>query len=722
MHWNALSKASEKSGCFGISPKMVMVMKLTCFLMLVGCLQVSAAAFAQKVTITGKQITLKQVFKQIREQTGYNFIYSNKTIREATPVTLDVKDASVQEALNQAFAGQPLSYTIEDKIIIVRPRSVLPVVKVLPAKEITGLVSDSATGQPLAGVTVKVKGSNIGTITDAQGKFSLEVSDRAVLVVSYLGYTPKTISVNGRMTFDISLAATSTGLNQLVVVGYGTQKKSDLTGAIVSVSGKDIAKSPAINVASSLAGQLPGVIINSPTGEPGRDDPSILIRGMSTTGNTSPLVIIDGVERGGLGQLNPNDIASISVLKDASAAIYGAEAANGVILVTTKKGKLDSAPEIDFSYDEGLSQPTRNPIMADSYTFALVSNEINAQQGLSPAYSATDLAKYKAGNDPNYPNTNWYNFIVKNWTPQHRANLAVSGGGKSTTYFLSFGQVYQDGQYKFGTENIKRYNLRANIGVQVTKYLKVGIDLAGRVDNDHYPSTDAPYRSANELNSHIFLYQPNWQPYWPGTKDPQPLRGSENILNWVNDNAGYQTQKVNTFQSTGYINWQLPWVKGLSVEGSGSYDPNSTFVKTFLKPDYVYYKDPTTGALTQGRSGVGTDQATLDDNISLGSLLYLTTKIHYVRTFGLHSIKALLGYEQTSTYGNFVEAYRSNFPSTVLPQIFAGSSDPTQQSNNGSASQTARQSEFGRVSYDYAGKYLAEITMRRDGSPNFPPQ
>src|SRR6185312_14224503 len=179
--------------------------------------------------------------------------------------------------------------------------------------------------------------------------------------------------------------------NEVVVVGYGTQKKATLTGSVAEVKGSDIVKSPAINVASSLAGQLPGVIINSPSGEPGRNDPSIFIRGMSTTGNTSPLVIIDGVERGGLGQLNPNDIETISVLKDASAAIYGAQSANGVILVTTKKGKEGAAPQINFSYNEGLSQPTRNPIMADSYTFAQVSNEINAQQNLPPAYSDTDL-------------------------------------------------------------------------------------------------------------------------------------------------------------------------------------------------------------------------------------------------------------------------------------------------------------------------------------------
>jgi TonB-linked SusC/RagA family outer membrane protein len=580
---------------------------------------------------------------------------------------------------------------------------------------IKGKVIDEQ-GKPIPGATVKLKGTNEGTATDMNGEYTLIIKDEpGTLVFSCLGYQIKEVIIGANRAINVSLSAEVGGLNEVVVVGYGTQKKATLTGSVVAVKGDDIVKSPAINVISSLAGNLPGVIINSPSGEPGRDDPSISIRGRSTTGNTAVLVIIDGVERGGLGQLNPNDIETISVLKDASAAIYGAQAANGVILVTTKKGSLGSAPKIEFSYNEGLSQPTRNPIMADSYTFAQVSNEINTQRNLALAYSATDLEKYKAGNDPNYPNTNWYKFIVKDWTPQHRANLSVSGGSNGTTYFLSFGQVYQDGQYKFGAENIKQYNLRSNVEVRVTKSLKVGMNLSGRVDDDHFP-----YRSANELNSHIFLYQPNWQPYWPGTKNLQPLRGSENIVNWVTDNAGYRTKKVNTVQSTVYLNWDLPWVKGLSIEGSGSYDPNSTFNKTFQIPDYVYYQDPTTHALTKGRSGMQSDLATLDDQITLGSLLYLTTKIRYERKFGLSGIKALLGYEQTSTHSNFDEAYRSDFPTSVIPQIFAGSSDPNKQSNNGSASQGARQNQFGRINYDYAGKYLAEFTMRRDGSPNFP--
>jgi TonB-linked SusC/RagA family outer membrane protein len=408
--------------------------------------------------------------------------------------TVLAKDGKRHANSNAEMTLKPfVNLSIQPSLSIMSSETVISK-KVGDKVTIKGKVIDEQ-GKPIPGATVKLKESNVATATNTDGEFTLSVPDApGILIFSSIGYKTKEVAIGSNRFINVSLSAEPGGLNEVVVVGYGTQKKATLTGSVVAVKGDDIVKSPAINVASSLAGNLPGVIINSPSGEPGRDDPSISIRGRSTTGNTAALVIIDGVERGGLGQLNPNDIETISVLKDASAAIYGAQAANGVILVTTKKGSLGSAPKIDFSYNEGLSQPTRNPIMADSYTFAQVSNEINTQQNLALAYSATDLEKYKAGNDPNYPNTNWYKFIVKDWTPQHRANLSVSGGNNGTTYFLSFGQVYQDGQYKFGAENIKQYNLRSNVEVQVTKSLRVGMNLSGRVDDDHFP-----YRSATNL-------------------------------------------------------------------------------------------------------------------------------------------------------------------------------------------------------------------------------
>lgn len=580
---------------------------------------------------------------------------------------------------------------------------------------IKGKVTDEQ-GMPIPLATVLHKETGTTTATNANGEYNINVPQTSgTLVFSIVGYQTKEVGFKSNTVINISMEAVAGNLNEIVVVGYGTQKKATLTGSVVAVKGSELVKSPSINVANSLAGRLPGVIINNRSGEPGRDNPSISIRGRSTTGNSSALVIVDGVERSGLGQINPNDIESISVLKDASAAIYGARAANGVILVTTKRGSANAAPSVNLSFNQGFTGPTRNPVMADSYTFFNVYNEIEQGEGRPAKYSSEELEKFKVGTDPNYANFNWYDFIVKEWTPQHRTDLSVSGGGNGTQYFLSFGEVMQDGQYKFGSTKVKQYNLRSNVDVQVTDNFKVGMNLAARFDNNHFP-----YRSMNELNSHIYLYQPNWMPYWPGTDLITPNRANDNIINFVSDDNGYQDVKTTTIQTTLFAKWTLPWVKGLSLSGSGSYDPNTQFRKTWQLPTYVYYKNTADDGYTRARSGFGVNNADLLDRTDIGSLFYLTGRLNYDRKFGKHNFAGLLGYEQQTTKSNFVAAYRSDFVSTALPEIFAGSSDKAKQGNDGSAGQGARKNYFGRITYDYASKYLAEFTMRRDGSPNFP--
>jgi TonB-linked SusC/RagA family outer membrane protein len=578
---------------------------------------------------------------------------------------------------------------------------------------ITGTVVDQ-TGEPIIGANVLEKGvAASGTITDVDGKFTLEVRANAILQISFIGYVTQEISVSGQSSLNVTLAEDNLALEEIVVVGYGTQKKVTLTGSVVTAKGADIVKSPAVNVTNSLAGRLPGVIINNRSGEPGRENTSLYIRGRSTTGNTSALIIIDGVERGGLENINPNDIENISVLKDASAAIYGARAANGVILVTTKRGS-STKPVINFSYNQGFSQPTRNPRMADSPTFFTVYNEIEESEGRPARYSDAEIQKFREGTDPNYANIDWYNYIIKDWTPQHRTNVSVSGSGERAKYYVSLGELAQDDMYEHGSRKYNQYNIRSNVDVKLSEHLTVGANLAGRYDDRHYP-----YEGANNLNSHIFLYQPNWLPYWPGTDYPMPNRDNENILNWVSDNAGYTDQDIKTLQSSIFFNWQVPWVKGLKIDGIGSYDYASNFTKTFRIPTYVYYKDDA-GGYTKGRAGSGVNKATLTDRGEFSDQLYFTVKATYERTVEQHNLGAMIGYEQQKTKGNYLQAYRSDYTSTSIPQIFAGSTDKSMQSNDGSASQGARQNVYGRLNYDYAGKYMAEFTMRRDGSPNFP--
>lgn len=583
------------------------------------------------------------------------------------------------------------------------------------SRVVQGVVSDS-TGNGLTGVSVTVKGTTRGVITNDEGRFSIKIEQASdVLIFQSVGFLEKEVTIQLRQSFiNITLIRRVKGLDEVVVVGYGKQNRVTLTGSIGVVKGTDIVKSPLVNVANSLQGRFPGVIINNRTGEPGKDNPSINIRGRSTTGNSSALIIIDGVERGGLGQINPNDIESITVLKDASAAIYGARAANGVILVTTKRGVINTTPQINLSFNQGFSGPTRNPKMADSYTFFSVYNEIEEGEGRPARYTADDLEKFKTGADDEHANFDWYKFITREFSPQHRSDISVSGGTNSLSYRLSFGEVSQDGQYKYGSTKLKQYSLRSNVDVKITDNLKVGMDIAARFDNNHYP-----WRSMNELNSHIYLYQPNWVPFWPGTDYLTPNRANDNIINFVGDGNGYSTIKRTTLQTTLNAKWDLPWVKGLSVSGSASYDPNLTFTKTWQLPTFVYYKD-NAGEFFRARSGFGSNKPDLLDRTDIGSLLYLTSRINYTKRFGSHNIGAMVGYEQQTMKSNFDAAYRSDFPSTALPEIFAGSNDKDRQGNDGSASQGARKNYFGRLNYNYANKYLAEFTMRRDGSPNFP--
>lgn len=579
---------------------------------------------------------------------------------------------------------------------------------------ITGIVTDER-GSPLPGVTVLLKSKSRAVITDEQGKYRIAVPESAdSLVFSFIGYEPRAVAIGASRVINVSLKVVAGSINEVVVVGYGSQKKATLTGSVDVLKGTEIVKSPQMNVANSLQGRLPGVIITNRTGEPGKDDPGISIRGRSTTGNSSALVIVDGVERSGLGQINPNDIESLTVLKDASAAIYGARAANGVILVTTKRGNLNSAPEISFSYNQGYTGPTRNPIMADSYTFFKVYNEIEEGEGRPARYTDSDLEKFKAGTEPGYANFNWYKFITKKFTPQHRADLSVSGGTNNITYRLSFGQISQDGQYNYGTTKVNQYNLRSNVDVRLADNLKVSMDIAARFDKNHYP-----WRSMNEINSHIFLYQPNWVPYWPGTDYLTPNRDNDNIINHVSDGNGYSNINSTKLQTTLKGQWDLPWVKGLTINGSASYDPNVTFTKGWRLPTYVYYKDDN-GNYNKGRSGTGADKPELTDRTDIASLLYLTSRINYARRFGKHNVTAMVGYEQQTIKSNYLSAYRSDYSSTALPEIFAGSSDKNRQANDGAETEGARKNYFGRVTYDYADKYLAEFTLRRDGSPNFP--
>ncbi|MEY4661086.1 MAG: hypothetical protein RLZZ42_1038, partial [Bacteroidota bacterium] len=337
------------------------------------------------------------------------------------------------------------------------------------SKTVTGKVVDKS-GTPVSKATILVKGTNVGTSTDETGSFSLSAPAGATtLVISSVGFESVERPIAGGV-MDISLEASQSKMQEVVVVGYGTQKKATISGSVVSVKGSDLQKSPTVNLSNSIAGRMAGVVAVNRSGEPGYDGSSIRIRGANTLNNNDALIVIDGIPNraGGIDRINPADIESISVLKDASAAIYGARAANGVILITTKKGKMGK-PELSYSYNQGYSQPTVIPKLANAAQYVSMLNDLDIYQlpasqwadataaykstgvynGRKAPFSPTDIQKYSDGSDPwLYPNTDWYAATLKNWSPQSLNNLQLTGGSENVKYLASLGYNNQDAYYK----------------------------------------------------------------------------------------------------------------------------------------------------------------------------------------------------------------------------------------------------------------------------------
>ncbi len=578
---------------------------------------------------------------------------------------------------------------------------------------VKGVVNDTK-GESLIGVSIMIQGTSIGTVTDSEGNFTLSnVPVDAVLEISYVGMVSQTISLDSRTTLNIVLQEDVEALEEVVVVGYGTQKAKELTGSVASVKGDKIREIPVTNVLNSLAGTMAGVTVNTRSGEPGLDNPSIFIRGKNTLGNNAPLIIIDGVPRDGLERLNPNDIENITVLKDATAAIYGARAANGVILVETRSGKSGKTT-FNFTYNAGFQQDTRVPNMTDAYTFASIQNEIEVQHGRPAIYSDQELELYRNGTDPYYPNTDWYSYITKKFTPQNRLDFSVDGGNEKMTYRVSLGRTFQDGHYKHGITEHEQYNLQSKIDANISEYVSFGLNLRGTVLDGIRPYL------YDDIYPHIFLYHPTWFPKWPGTDYLAPGRDDDNLINRVSDNEGYRKSKSKMLQSTLTYRINAPWVEGLYLNGSFNYDYSNSFNRVWYEPSYVYYRDEDTGEYTRGRTGFGADDPSLSVDTRNNTMFLWNAMLNYEKQLNQHGITGLVGYEQMSSNYDYLLGSRSRFVSTKIHELFAGTSDRNYMNNDGSAGKSARINYFGRLSYNYAQKYLLQFTFRYDGSQNFP--
>ncbi|RQP17523.1 MAG: TonB-dependent receptor, partial [Parapedobacter sp.] len=610
---------------------------------------------------------------------------------------------------------------------------------------VVGIVTSSSDGLRLAGVSVSIKGTGQGVSTDEEGRYAIEnVPTGAVLVFSMVGYTTKEETVGNRNMIDVILEPTTSDLEEVVVVGYGTQRRETITGSVASVKSAELMKSPTVNVSNALAGRLPGVVATQSSAEPGYDGASIRIRGTNTLGNSGPLIVIDGIpaRAGGFERISPADIDNISVLKDASAAIYGARAANGVILITTKRGKTGK-PSLSYTFNQAFSQPTVIPELADAVQYSEMRNELeifklpvdewaaaqaafresgsytrNDGSVLTAPASPEDMRLYADGSDPwGHPNTDWYGAALKNWSPQSQHNLQISGGTEDIKYLTSIGYQTQDAYYKKSATGYEQYDVRINLDANINKYISTKIGLLGRQEDRHFPT-----KSAATIFRMLMRGIPTEPAFWPNGMPGPDIEYGENPVVITTDQTGYDRDKRYYFQTNGQVDITIPWVEGLKFSGTASVDKYIKKTKRWEIPWYLYtwqgdYEDDgVTPLLVRGQRGPADPRLTQGDedqlNVLLGGVLT------YDRTFGDHTLNLLAGVNRETIRNDNFNAFRRYFISTSIDYLFAGGE--AEKNNGGGAWERARLNYFGRVGYNFRSKYIAEFLWRYDGSYMFP--
>jgi TonB-linked SusC/RagA family outer membrane protein len=678
------------------------VMKITMALMFFLSMQVSAVAYAQKISLFETQASLKEIFKELRKQTGYDFLLNTEMLADAKPVTIYIRDASIEEVLNKCFEGQPLTYTINNKTIVVKRKAPLQ------RAEITGKITDE-NGTGIPGARILNQTTNKSAITDETGAFKIDAIAGDKLQVIMMGYDPQIITVDSKQNYTVTLKAGTTNLDAVVVVGYGTQKKANLTGALSTVNSEDFKGRPATSVGSALQGQMPGVTVVNSTGIPGGGGGTIRIRGIGTLNDASPLLVVDGIPSGNINILNPEDVETITVLKDAaSSSIYGVRGANGVILVTTKKGKNNSKPVLSYNNYFGIQTPTALPDFLGSVEYMTLLNEAKVNAGANPTYTDAQIQIAKDGSDKNYyANTNWVKEMYKSSAPQQSHMLNLSGGANNINYYLSYSLLKQGGLITGDNFDSKRQNVRLRINTTLFDVLQLDANL-GYIDRNQIGSSSdvdgdtGPIYSAHQISPLV--------PIRFTTGGWGYLGGSQNPIAVVTDGG---TNYFTSQEITGNIQATLNITKDFRLRGQYGLVKSNSFREIFTKT--INYYSPIDNSLIYQ-----TNNPNKIDNRDYTA--YYQTVIgmaEYEKTFaGKHYVKALAAASSEESVGRNFSTSRTNLPTQDLGSINLGTLNPL---NNSDANQNALQSVFGRVNYSYSDKYLVEGNFRYDGSSRFAP-
>ena len=663
----------------------------------------SSYASAQNINIRLTNAPLKEVFQKLREQTGMDFLYDEDVLKKTTPVTIFASNKPLKQVLDECFEHQPVDYTILKNSVVIRRRKDL-VAELVQVIVVGGEVTD-LKGQPLAGVTIRAKKAGTSTQSLTSGQYSMRLPDgNDTLLFSFVGFTTREVAVENHKEINIILEERVVDLNETVVVGYGQQKKITTIGAQSSVKAEDL-RQPVANLSTVIAGRVAGVIGVQRSGQPGYDNAEIYIRGISTFTNSSPLVLVDGIERD-FGNVDPEDIASFSILKDASAtAVYGVRGANGVILIQTKKGKIGK-PLINAQYDQGLTQFTRIPKFADGVTYMQMANEAyhnsNPNDPL-PKYSQDRIDKTASQADPDlYPNVDWFKTLFNKFGQNRRARVNANGGSENAQYYLSVGYYDEKGMYKTdqlanynSAIKFTRYNFTANLDLQLTKTTKVNFGTAGWISDGNFPgnSVDAIWGSA-------YLLPPIVIPaiYSNGLHSQIRTGDINNPYNLLTQ-SGYVTEFKSQLWSNIRLTQELGfWLKGLSVTGMFSFDNYNahTISRTKTVDGYLAKGRDSAGNLLVDRTSIGTNYLGYSRTNGGTRQFYTEAAINYTRNFNKHSITGMVLYNQSDK----VDAFAADFISSI-PYRYMGVA--------------------GRATYAYDNRYLAEANFGYNGSETFAP-
>jgi TonB-linked SusC/RagA family outer membrane protein len=700
--------------------------------LLLFCLCPMIHAQGKLITVNLKNATLKEVFNTIEKQTSYRFSYRDVLLDNRQDITISKKQVSVQTVLNEALRNRDLEYSIlSSKSIVISAKKTSSNSSVGGAKrKITGIVKDAA-GQAVIGASVMVQGTKVGAITDVDGKFSFDGPENGTLVVSYIGYSDQKVSINEKRNLDITLKENVKELNEVVVVGYGVQKKVNLTGSVSSVKGDELMHRPVVDATQSLQGLVPGLLVtNNSSGRPGASG-TLTLRGQGNlANNANPYILVDGVEMS-LSDVNPNDIENISVLKDAAAcAIYGARAAYGVILVTTKKGE-EGKTRVSYQGTVGWTSPTVLPTMANAYDFATYFNTACENAGFLKQYSDEKLEKLQqymadpssvnpwyelTGNESMNPafentgkgvgNVDYFKLHYKNHAFKQNHNLSFSGGNKTIQYYVSGGYYQEDGILRYADINYSRLNFNSNISSQLTKWLTMKVNTKFVHSDNNTPFGDGGLSEG--FYHSLARFRPTISPI-----DPNGHFTELTMIPYLQSGTYTNTKRDHLALST---NLEAQPVKNWRIFFDYTYRSSDSQYKALNVAPLIYAADGVTtskGARDE-LSVVANGRFTRATTKNSYQLLNLYT--NYMFSLDKHNFTLLGGFQEEDFHYSYLKNSVTDLYTTTNPGLGLGSGDKTIVDTRNA---WATRGFFGRLNYDYDGRYLVELDGRYDGSSRF---